>query len=157
MDTGQARALFDQFAAAVAYVAVEKADGSQGIGTATHVGEGVYVTARHVVDGHKIIEIGSTEDVYLRLPEGTKGQISVRAGGENWPAHRVANTTMTLASDVVFHQDPAVDLAAFRVEGCDPQTPWVPFGDNLDDWLGGNDFVLFEVIVMGYPPAPRSW
>src|SRR5665811_1318737 len=135
MDTGHARELFSRFAAAVAYVAVKKADGSQGIGTATHVGEGVYVTARHVVDGHEIVEVGSTEHVHLRLPEGTQSQLTVHAGNEEWPAHLVANEAMTLASDVVFHPDPAVDLASFRVAGCDSQTPWIPFGDHLDDWL----------------------
>jgi hypothetical protein len=156
MDTGHARALFGQFAAAVAYLAVEKADGSHAIGTATHVGEGVYVTARHVVDGHRLVEIASTEHVFLRLPEGTQSQLRVHGGAEEWPAHRVANKAMTLVSDVVFHPDPAVDLAAFRVAGCDPQTPWIPFGDHLDDWLGGGDFVLSEVIVLGYPPIPMT-
>lgn len=156
MDTGDAHVLFSRFAAAVAYVAVEKADGSHGIGTATHVGEGVYVTARHIVDGHKIVEVASTEHVHLRLPEGTQSQLTVHAGEEEWPAHRVANEAMTLASDVVFHSDPAVDLAAFRVAGCDALTPWIPFGDHLDDWLGAGDFVLSEVIVMGYPPIPMT-
>ncbi|GAA3548011.1 S1 family peptidase [Nocardioides daeguensis] len=156
MDTGHARTLFDRFSAAVAYIAVEKADGSHGIGTATHVGEGVFVTARHVVDGHQIVEVSSTEDVYIRLPEGTESQLTVHAGDEEWPAHRVSNGSMTLASGVVFHSDPDVDLAAFRVADCDPQTPWVPLGDHLDDWLGAGDFVLSEVIVMGYPPIPMT-
>jgi hypothetical protein len=156
MDTGHARALFGQFAAAVAYVAVEKPDGTQSIGTATHVGEGVFVTARHVIDGHAIVEVGSTEHLHVRLPEGADSRMRVHDGDEVWPAHLVANGSMTLASDVVFHSDPDVDLAAFRVADCDPMTPWIPLGSHLDDWLGSGDFVLSEVIVMGYPPIPMS-
>src|SRR4029077_6965446 len=44
------RKLFDAFAPGVAYISVEKIDGSLGIGTCFHVGENVFVTARHVVE-----------------------------------------------------------------------------------------------------------
>lgn len=153
---GHARALFGRFSAAVAYVAVEKDDGTHGIGTATHVGEGVFVTARHVVDGHQVVEVASTEHTFVRLPEGTDSQLTVHVGDDEWPDHRVANESMSLASGVVFHPDPSVDLAAFRLAGCDPLTPWVPFGDHLDDWLASGEFLLSEVIVMGYPPIPMT-
>jgi hypothetical protein len=49
----------------MAYIAVEHPDGTSGIGSAFHVGEGVFVTARHVVDGLRIREIATTERSYI--------------------------------------------------------------------------------------------
>ena len=51
------RQLFRHYGPAVAYVEVESSDGDRGIGTAFHVGGGIYVTARHVVEGQTIIGI----------------------------------------------------------------------------------------------------
>jgi hypothetical protein len=38
----------------MAYVVVVKPDGSEAIGSAFHVGEGVFVTARHIVEGRQM-------------------------------------------------------------------------------------------------------
>ena len=59
MDSNTAQELFKRFAGAIAYVAVEGQDGVQGIGSAFHVGEGVFVTARHVVENLKILEVNN--------------------------------------------------------------------------------------------------
>jgi hypothetical protein len=56
----QERALFNIFAPSVAYVAVENKSGEQGIGTCFHIGENVFITARHVVENHKITKIATT-------------------------------------------------------------------------------------------------
>lgn len=73
------RQLFDRYAAAVAYVAVELPNGDQAIGSAFHVGDGVFVTARHVVEGRKILEIANTVHAYV--PDGA-GLVTIdgRAG-----------------------------------------------------------------------------
>lgn len=156
MDTGEARALMLKYQAMVAYVAVELPDGSQSIGTATHLGEGVYVTARHVVDGNRIVEVGSTERTIIRLPEGTKSRETIVDSTGRWPAHTVHNQQITVTRGPFVHPDERVDLAAFVAHGIDPLTPWVPLGGHLDDWIGGTDFVLNEVVVMGYPPIPMT-
>ncbi len=65
---GRQRELYEEFSSAVFYVAVTKPDGSVGIGTATHVGAGAFVTAGHVVEGNTIDEIGCSEHKYVRLP-----------------------------------------------------------------------------------------
>jgi pyrimidine deaminase RibD-like protein len=61
VDDERAHALFEEYAAAVAYVAVETADGDEHMGSAFHAGENIWITARHVVEGNKILEIGTTE------------------------------------------------------------------------------------------------
>ena len=43
----------------MAYVAAQAADGSFRRGSAFHVGEGVFVTARHVVENLRIIEVAA--------------------------------------------------------------------------------------------------
>ena len=48
MDTQTARRLIQKYSNAIAYIDVEKKDGTRGIGSCFHVGEGVFVTARHV-------------------------------------------------------------------------------------------------------------
>lgn len=50
----------------MAYVAVEK-DGEPGIGSAFHVGDGIFVTARHVVEGAIIREMCHEQSVKMSL------------------------------------------------------------------------------------------
>lgn len=156
MNSADARALFEQFAAAVAYVAVRSPEGREGIGTATHVGDGVFVTARHVVEHNEILDVSSTEKKYVRLPDDAGARTFVVLDGERYPAHTVMNTSISIEDPPVLHSDDRIDLAAFRAVDLDPLTPWVPLGGHLDDWLGASDFVLREAIVMGYPPIPFS-
>lgn len=67
MDSTRARQLFERFAGAMAYVAIEGPDGSHGIGSVFHIGEGTFVTARRVVEGLKIREIRTTETTEIDL------------------------------------------------------------------------------------------
>lgn len=156
MNSGRARDLFEKYAAAMAYVAVEHPNGDRGIGSAFHVGEGVFVTARHVVEGKRIQEIASTERTYIRLEgdEAISARCRVNTGTEEFPAHLVNNSVMQLSRGPFFHPKQNVDVAVFQVAEIDPKTPVVHLGDHLDDWLGCSDFVLTEAIVLGYPPIP---
>lgn len=54
------RKLFERYASAVAYVAVRSPTGAESIGTAFHVGEGVFLTARHVVEQREILQVRTT-------------------------------------------------------------------------------------------------
>jgi hypothetical protein len=69
MDSSTARRLYADHAHALAYVDVEKPNGDRNIGSAFHVGEGVFVTARHIVEGNKIVEVKITEPVALNTRE----------------------------------------------------------------------------------------
>ena len=64
MDSRVARDLFKVTGPATAFVEVEYNDGRMSVGSAFHVGEGVFVTARHVVEGLTIRRI---KDDYERL------------------------------------------------------------------------------------------
>jgi S1-C subfamily serine protease len=51
----------------MAYVAVRGKDGQEGIGSAFHVGDGVFVTARHVVEEKAIREIATFARTHVPL------------------------------------------------------------------------------------------
>jgi S1-C subfamily serine protease len=90
-----ARTLFERYAPAVAYVGVELPNGDHSMGSAFHVGEGVFITARHVVeDGNKIVEVVTTVGGHVPA----KGKVVRRP---------------------FFHPDDSIDIAALVIEGLD--------------------------------------
>src|SRR6202022_2117807 len=98
---------------AVAYVATERADGSHGIGSAFHVGEGVFVTARHVVEGLRIREVATTERTYIYLTgeEAASSRLSIVENGQRRPAHLVEPHVFELDAGPFYHPGDAVDVA----------------------------------------------
>lgn len=154
----RAREIFEKYATALAYIEVETPSGDRSLGSAFHVGEGVYVTARHVIEGNTIVSLGGTEHTYVRL-EGAAAAESrsfVSYGGEQFPAHRVESQSFTIKEGPVFHSRKNVDVAVFRVNEVDEYRAAIPLGDHLDDWIGESDFVMSEVLALGYPPVPLS-
>lgn len=124
-----ARTLFERYASAVVYVSVQQPTGDQNMGSAFHVGDNVFITARHVVDGNEILEVATTVGDYRHaFGKVTRGPF--------------------------FHPDPSVDIAALVIEGLD--CPVIPLGSHLDDMLNDEAFSLAEVVVMGYPRIPLS-
>jgi hypothetical protein len=156
LESGKARELYEKHAAAMAYVVVEDVHGDQEIGSAVHVGEGVFVTARHVVGDRKIIEIASTARQYVPLSGEEAATARAFLGSERHPVHVVDNGKLSLADGPFFHHNDKVDIAVFRVQEIDSRTPAAMLGDHLDDWLGGDDFTLSEAIVLGYPRVPLA-
>lgn len=138
------RKLYETYAAGVAYVAVKTPEGDERIGTAFHIGEGVFITARHVVQGKEIVEIATTEDAVAEVEKVEGARIMrithPRGKGE-------------LVKGPLYHSDENVDVAALVVRGI--SAPTIPLGDHLDDWLG-TSLVLRPAMVMGYPPIPFS-
>ncbi|MEU0280053.1 serine protease [Streptomyces sp. NPDC006195] len=158
MNSGKARKLYVEYSGALAYVEVESLSGDLSIGSAFHVGEGVFVTARHVVDGRQITEVCMTERQDIPLSEDEKERATgyVADGEKIVPVRRVDNGVLRLKSGPFFHSDPLVDVAVFQVWKVDPDTSVVPLGSHLDDWLGQSDFVLTEAVILGYPPIPMT-
>jgi hypothetical protein len=154
MDSGRARKLYEKYAGAMAYVSIEDAQGDRRIGSAFHIGEGVFVTARHVVEGNRILEMAMTEPADIRLTgaDAVTAKTKVRKGDEEFAFHRVDNGVLHMSQPPRFHRDTDVDVAVFEVSGIDPLTPYAPLGAHMDDWIGRGDFVLTEAIILGYPP-----
>lgn len=143
------RLLFKKYASAVAYIEVETPSGERSIGSAFHVGEGVFITARHVVDQNRILNVGTTTTWY---PPDPKGLITFNGIAGKFTS--ILPGEGRLSAGPYFHPDSTIDVAAIVVEGLEP--PTVPLGSHLDDWINDDEFILATVVVMGYPPIPFS-
>ena len=70
MPIENARTLYEKYAEAVACVIVIMPDGTESVGSAFHIGEGTFITARHVVEGNRVISIG-TMGRRVEMPAGS--------------------------------------------------------------------------------------
>lgn len=114
-------------------------DGVKGMGTAFHIGDGFFLTARHVVEGRALVDVVVNEG------------------------------TLSTIHSIHFPSDPAVDLAILstdfdlshymervKIVGADwPKADAIGLGTHLDDWVG-DEMVLMPVVMMGFPPVPTS-
>ncbi len=161
MDTTQAHDLYREYCAAVAYVAVETPEGDTGIGTAFHIGDNVWITARHVVDGNTIVKIGTTESSIASYSQRMDENNGALRG--DWFS---GCGVYRLVGEPMLHPESTVDVAALKLDGPygdfyghlyglreSQPIPVVQLGGWLDDWIG-NELVLTPVLVMGYPPLP---
>lgn len=137
-----AKQLYAQFGASLVAVISVNAQGDQGIGAAFHVGDGAFVTARHVVEGMASCHVELDSYRLMRLAEGAAQLIG---HGELAP----------IAIEPHAHPNPAKDVAVFAIPdlAC---LPAIPLGGHLDDWITDHDFVLNEVLVLGFPPIPLA-
>lgn len=131
------KGLFREYAQAVVPVFSIDKNGDEGVGTAFHVGEGIFVTARHVVEQMQSsrVELDTTSmppATWLRLSEPF-----------SWPV------------SAGYHHDPRIDVAVFKIDEL-ADLPVIPLGGHLDDWISDEQFALNDVLVMGYPPVPLA-
>ncbi len=77
-------------------------------------------------------------------------------GDKEFPIYNLAHDSPALAGEPVMHEDPGIDVAAFRLDGIDPNTPWLELGGHYDDWINNEQWLLTRGIVFGYPPIPTS-
>jgi len=130
--------LFRAFSGAVVPVFSVDRSGDEGVGTAFHVGEGIFVTARHVVDGMQSCRVELD-------PGGLPSSVTQGRFFEPviWPV------------TAGYHHDPQVDVAVFQIAELDV-LPVIPLGGHLDDWINDDQFLLNDVLVIGFPPIPLA-
>lgn len=141
--------LYERYSSAVAYVVVKTQTGDESIGSAFHVGDGVFVTARHVVDGNEMLHIGTTTSILVDDPNGP-----VTIHDKPGKFREILPGEGIIRSGPHFHPDDSIDVAAITVDGLEP--PIIPLGSHLDDWMNDDAFMLAQVLIMGYPPIPFS-
>lgn len=139
----------------MAYLAIER-QGNAKIGSAFHIGEGVFVTARHVVENATITEIGITDErLFYRselYPKNDNGSYTITKESPRICLDPCG--LLKLSAGPYFHSDPTIDVAAFKCDGLAKDAHYIPLGYHLDDWIGRGDFELTQAIVLGYPPIP---
>lgn len=114
----------------------------EGIGAAFHIGDGILVTARHVIEDRRVVDLVTN----------------------------LASVTIS-SLDPIYPDDPNVDLAVIRsdfslksymehtriiVDGEEFQkADHIQIGGHLDDWID-DGLVLMPVVAFGYPLIPLS-
>lgn len=161
METKRAQTLFRKYAPAMAYITVRLPSGDQSIGSAFHLGDGVFVTARHVVENNEILQVRPSEPLALPtadvLPErAAEYDEAMRERIGFSPLWKRYQEPLSIAKGPYFHEDPRIDVAAFSVAVIHPKTPVVQLGSHLDDWIHDHDWILSEAILLGYPPIPLT-
>ena len=134
------RQIFETYAGSVAFVAVETPEGDQSIGTCFHVGDNLFVTAKHVVESNKILRVANT-------PAGIQTQ-----GEDGLEMNYLLGSTEKV-DKIYYHPDEKYDVCALRLP--DITCPLVPLGNILDDPFG-SDFIFTPVVIMGFPHVYAS-
>jgi hypothetical protein len=138
-----ARVQFSTYSRCVGFIDTEDDLGNRGIGTCFHVGEGVFVTARHVVEGRRILEVGFHDfSVTMDLIQDINRRDLEKPG------------TPRLLKGPVFHPEPTVDVACLLLDYVPKDI--IPLGGHFDDYLGQYDLLLHRTLVLGHPPVPMT-
>lgn len=138
-----ARSTFQRYKGCVASLQSKGADDKLSIGTCFHVGEGIFVTAKHVVEDRTELKVEIDDDSTVVdlihnpsfFQKAHPGEIAITAGP-------------------YFHPDPKVDVACFKTDIS--LAEFLPLGGHLSDYLGQYEFILHRVLVLGYPPIPLA-
>jgi len=136
-----ARTQFAKYRGCVAFITTTDSNGDENIGSCFHVGEGVFVTARHVVEGRTIKEIGFDDDTINQELLKDRAYWGPQTHGR-----------VNIIDGPHFHNNDHVDVACFKVKPY-PQCS-IPLGGHLDDYLTQYELVLYRTLVLGYPPIP---
>lgn len=165
MDSSVARKIYYSHANAMAYVDVETKQGDRAIGTAFHVGDGVFVTARHVVE-NKIVEIKITEEIPIRANEFFRGIVPEEIIERNdealkeilghYPYYKYWDKPLEIESGPFFHKNKNIDIAIFKVKKVHANVSVVKLGIHWDDWVYRGFWHLSDSVVLGYPPIPMA-
>lgn len=125
-------------AGALAFVAVIDANGDESIGSAFHIGDGIFVTARHVVENVKIREVATTKSANL----------DTEMGGKVCPPRRLEIVEGP-------HFGPVdLDVAVFRCDYGDALLPAISVSQDTGYSIDEEKLVLSDILVIGYPPIP---
>ncbi|WP_413472486.1 S1 family peptidase [Shewanella baltica] len=128
---------------AIAYVAVETKEGDNSIGTAFHIGDGYFVTAKHVLESNTILEVSITQPL-----------TAITSYHNNHMSDEVRPRTLKIVEGPWF-ADGDVDVAVFRIEAAG-NIPSIKLSSTDDIYQSEDILLLSPVICVGYPPIPLT-
>lgn len=138
--------LYIESSSAIAFIAVidDKTE-KEGIGTAFHVGEGIFVTARHVVEGKEIKEIATTKRIIENYQEGKFEELSETTRNPYY---------FKIIDGPHFPNDKELDIALLKVDLLGVDLPALNLDEMTSYRINDNTYILDEVLIIGYPPIP---
>lgn len=147
----------------IGFIETATSSGDLGLGTFFHVGDGVCVTARHVIEGRRIREVGFddlTTNSHLVDVAERQGLLEGfdRAERDFDKDRDFQQAKAARAIKVV--QGPAIDpmggdIAAFRIEPYPHR--FLPLGRHIGNRHDLYNIRLQRVLIMGYPPIPLAY
>lgn len=147
-----AHALVQNYSSAVFYVEVktpptknkkgETVPGDFGIGTAFNLGDGYFATARHVIKGNTILKLGRHD---------TSMSANIADERVTYVTRFPAFETNKIVQ-VFDHPSDDVDVSVIQIERTDI-LPVIQLDPGTDAKTEG-DWLMDEVVTMGYPPIP---
>lgn len=144
--------LYLRYCNAVAFIEVETRDGVVGGATAYHIGDGIFITARHVLEDRLIRSIQTTTRGY-HLDD--RGKITL--GNKKFKTAKKFTNYDRQHGRVVSgpYLSETADVAAVIVEGID--APTIVFDYHSYPYIFDDDeIILSKVLVLGYPPVAFS-
>lgn len=133
---------YHQCRRSIAYVAILASDGSHSMGTAFHIGQGYFLTAKHVVENNKITEVAITQPLY-KVVDHHAAPLSE----DERP--RILNVDL---GPVLSEND---DVAVFRVKQYEG-LPAIQLSSIHDMHQSEDLSLLSNVLCIGYPPIPLT-
>jgi len=134
--------LYNLCKTAVIPVIITDKNGGEGIGTAFHVGEGIFVSARHLFEDAKSYHLVLAANVYEKF---------IKNDFPNSPSE----SELAFPINPKFPKSELIDVAVFQIDEL-KDLPAVELGGHLDDWVNDDAFILMEVLIFGYPPIPMT-
>ncbi|GIU35999.1 serine protease [Shewanella schlegeliana] len=136
--------LYRECRRSIAYVTVSTSNGDESIGTAFHIGQGYFVTAKHVIQNNKIIEVGITQP-QLRTQDA-----------HALPLSEIERPlSLKVISEPIFAEVEADDVAIFQVE-LQERLPSIKLNSTHDIYQSEDLALLSKVLCIGYPPIPLT-
>ncbi|MGN9864732.1 S1 family peptidase [Bacillus swezeyi] len=131
--------MFNKYKVCVVRITVKMLNGDISNGTGFHIGEGYIVTARHVIEGNSIIEIAGDYQSYINVKK------------EIYPTDTRIDIAILETDFSLEYYMEKVSIINSDVE----KINYIEIGRHLDDWIG-EEFLLTNVLLMGFPPIPLS-
>jgi S1-C subfamily serine protease len=140
------RRLYDKYKACVVRIAVRTPNGELMNGAGFHIGNGVIVTAKHVLEENEII--GLHPHQYAARKVNVDEVVLA-------PEHNIDLAFMRTNFNLEHYLTKAIFMGTRgrdRKRNAD-KTDFIPVGGHLDDWIG-DEFVLSRVLALGFPRVP---
>jgi V8-like Glu-specific endopeptidase len=128
---------------AIACVVVQTKDGDQSIGTAFHIGDGYFVTAKHVLESNDILEV-----IITQPREPITQYHNTHLSDDVRPLSLEVEGEPRLA-------DGDLDVAIFRVDALEG-IPAIKLSSTDDIHQSEDRVLLSQVVCVGYPPIPLT-
>lgn len=131
---------FHEYHSCVAYIETKDSLGNINVGNCFHIGDGIFVTARHVIQNKLITNIGFDSNAVIYEPK------------DNSDKNIEIPVKVNIVEGPFYHFDEDVDIGCFRLDFI-PKL-FIPLSLHMDEFLGQSEFLLHRALLLGYPLIP---